>query len=193
VELTLLVLQKTHHNQSRGRPTHDISLKVVADPRTLYLLKVVADPRTLYLTQSRGRPMQLIFHSKLWQIYTLYLTQSRGRPMQLIFHSKLWQTCALHIPLKVVVDPYNSYFTQSRGRPMHHTSPFKVVVDLRTQVHGILRTNKIAISSINSRCQTRMADTRGNCVFGRLEKKHSRRPELFISKAAKDLRGLTTC
>jgi hypothetical protein len=66
VELTLLVLQKTHHTQSRGRPTHDISLKVVADPRTLHLLKVVADPRTLYLTQSRGRPMQLIFHSKLW-------------------------------------------------------------------------------------------------------------------------------
>jgi hypothetical protein len=145
VELTLLVLQKTHHNQSRGRPTHDISLKVVADPRTLHLLKVVADPRTLHLTQSRGRPMQLIFHSKLWQIH------------------------ALHISLKVVVDPYNSYFTQSRGRPVHHTSPFKVVADLRTQIHGTLRTNKIAISSINNKCQTHMADTRGNCVFGRLE------------------------
>ena len=88
MELTLLVLQKTHHNQSRGRPTHDISLKVVADRCTLHLLKVVADPRTLYLTQSRGRPT-------------------------------------------------------------HHTSPFKVVADLQTQIHGTLRPNKIAISDIN--------------------------------------------
>ncbi len=115
----------------------------MTDPRTLHLLKVVVDPRTLHLTQSRGRPTQLIFHSKSWQNHAPYIS-------------------------------------------------FKVVANLRTQIHGTLRIKEVAISSINNKCQMHMADTRGNCVFVRLKQKHSYRPELFLSKVEKGLRRLTT-
>ena len=117
---------------------------------------------------------------KSWQTHALQFAQSRGRPThltftqshgrltQLIFHSKSWQNHA----------PYIS---------------FKVVADLRIQIHGTLRTNKVAISSINNKCQIHMADIRGNCVFIRLKQKHSYRPELSISKVEKGLHRLTTC
>jgi hypothetical protein len=94
-------LTKTHHNQSRGRTTHYISLKVVVDPRNLYF------------TQSCGRTTHLISSSKSWQTHAPYI------------YSKLWQTHAHYISLKVVVDPRNLYFTQSCDRTTHLTSPSK--------------------------------------------------------------------
>jgi hypothetical protein len=97
VELTLLVLQK------------------------YITIKVVADPRTLQFTQSRGRPTHLTF------------TQSRGRPTQLTSLLKSWQTHAPYISLKVVADPRIIHLLQSRGRPTHYMS-FKVVADPRTVV-----------------------------------------------------------
>jgi hypothetical protein len=88
------------------------------------------------LTIVHRRQQQVLFTSSLIcgtntvGLTKTHLTQSRGRPTQLIFNSKLWQIHAHYISLKVVVDPCNLHFTQSHGRPMHHTSPFKVVADL---------------------------------------------------------------
>ena len=67
---------------------------------------------------------------------TLQFTQSHGRPTHHTFHSKLWQTHISYISLKVVAD-------------------------LRTRIHGTLRTNNVAINGINNKFQILMADTKG--------------------------------